>query len=72
LGTLVAETPVSGRRETGVSQTDVPKQEFGNEKKHQGVLSKLAALIYAQMRVPRCYVKSWQTYFFGTGRQPKR
>jgi hypothetical protein len=32
LGTLVAETPVSGRRETGVSQTDVPEQEFGNEK----------------------------------------
>src|SRR5260370_22514506 len=32
LGTLVAETPVSGRRETGVSRTDVPKQEFGNEK----------------------------------------
>jgi hypothetical protein len=32
LGTLIAETPVSVRRETGVSQTDVPKQEFGNEK----------------------------------------
>jgi hypothetical protein len=32
LGTLATETPVSGRRETGVSRTDVPKQEFGNEK----------------------------------------
>jgi hypothetical protein len=31
LGTLVAETPVSGRRETGVPQTDVPKPQFGNE-----------------------------------------
>src|SRR5260370_4580261 len=31
LGTLLAETPVSDRGETGVSRTDVPKQEFGNE-----------------------------------------
>jgi hypothetical protein len=35
LGTLVVETPVSGRRETGVSQKVVPKQEFGNEKEER-------------------------------------
>jgi hypothetical protein len=39
LGTLVAETPVSGLRETGVSQADVPKQEFGNEKPSRVIFS---------------------------------
>src|SRR5260370_18718252 len=51
LGTLVAETPVSGRRETGVSRTDVPKQEFGNEKATRFISSECSLQVVSRASV---------------------